>query len=331
MAKRQTVLANLAKKAREQSDTVSAPAPPRGDFENRMTTMAEIVDGRRKEVAQILIEPEKCRMWRRHNRDYDKLTPDNCADLIDRIGAEGQQVPAIVRRLEKTDTHEFEVIAGARRHFAVNHLRTELGRTDVLYLVEPRSLDDQVAFSLSDLENRARKDISDYERALDYASALDEFYAGNVSQMAEKLGIKRTTLTTYIAMAKLPDEVVAAYPDYHQLSVRHGSMLVPRLKDEATRTRLVEEAEVIAGIQSNARSVSGRPALDGAEVFKRLYAASNRAASPVKKKPKNEVIKDADGQDILIAETGRKYLTLKIDVTRRGDKKAVLDAVRKAL
>ena len=331
MAKRQTVLADLAKRAREQSDTTPLAAPPRGDFENRMTTMAEIVDGRRKEVAQILIEPEKCRMWRRHNRDYEHLTADNCADLIDRIEAEGQQVPAIVRRLEKDDTHEFEVIAGARRHFAVSHLRSRLGRADILYLVEPRAIDDQAAFSLSDLENRARKDISDYERGLDYASALDEFYDGNVSQMSEKLGIKRPTLSAYIAMSKLPSEVVAAYPDYHQLSVRHGSMLVPKLKAEATRAQLIEEAIAIAEIQSHARSVSGKHALEGPEVFKRLDAASRASKPPVKKKPKNEVIKDAEGREILTAETGRKYLTLRIEVARRSDKKAILDAVRKVL
>ena len=331
MAKRQTVLADLAKRAKKQSDTTPQSPPARNDFENRMTTMAEIVDGRRKEVAQILIEPEKCRRWRRHNRDYEHLTPDNCADLIDRIGVEGQQVPAIVRRLEKDDSHEFEVIAGARRHFAVSHLRTELGRSDILYLVEPRAIDDQAAFSLSDLENRARKDISDYERGLDYASALEEFYGGNVSQMSEKLGIKRPTLSAYIAMSKLPLEVVAAYPDYHQLSVRHGSMLVPRLKTEATRTQIIEEATAIAELQSHSKSVSGKPALEGSEVFKRLDAASSVTMPSVKKKPKSEVIKDSEGREILTAETGRKYLTLRIDVARRGDKKAILDAVRKAL
>ena len=39
-------------------------------------------------------------MWAGHNRAYDLLTPENCADLIEGMKAQGQQeFPAIVRRL----------------------------------------------------------------------------------------------------------------------------------------------------------------------------------------------------------------------------------------
>jgi ParB family chromosome partitioning protein len=42
---------------------------------------------------------------------------------------------------------------------------------------------------VSDVENRSRKDISDWERAKEYTVALAEFYEGSQSQMAEHLNL----------------------------------------------------------------------------------------------------------------------------------------------
>src|SRR3546814_1020542 len=84
-----------------------------------------------------------------------------------------QEMPAIVRRVGNDPDHDFEVISGARRHWSVSWLR-EHNYPDIRYLVEIRNLTDEQAFRISDLVNRARKDLSDLERARDYLKRSEE-------------------------------------------------------------------------------------------------------------------------------------------------------------
>ena len=100
-----------------------------------------------------------------HNRDYAALNEETCADLIESFKAEGRQnFPAIVRRVEDDPEHDWEVICGARRHWTVSWMRAH-HQPDFKFLIEPRELTDEEAFRLADLENRSRRDLSDYERA----------------------------------------------------------------------------------------------------------------------------------------------------------------------
>ena len=187
-------------------DKEAAPAPqkPGSRFLKRSTTIGENLAGGREEKVLHWVEPETCRMWERHNRDYALLTEDNCRDLIDGIRAQGrQEFPAIVRRIKGGD-HQYEVICGARRHFAVSWLRAH-NYTQFKYLVEVRDLTDEEAFRLADIENRDRDDISDFERAKDYAQAIGLYYGGKQKAMAERLEVSEAWLSRYLALAKLPD------------------------------------------------------------------------------------------------------------------------------
>jgi ParB family chromosome partitioning protein len=330
MAQRRTRIAELGKAAKATAAERGISPPPSSRFEGRMASLDSMISSDAREVSQILVDPKRCRMWRRHNRLYDKLTAQNCSDLIERIGAEGQKVPALVRRLPEGDTHDFEVIAGARRHFAVSYLRDERDRDDVYYLVEPQAIDDRDAFVLSDLENRSRKDISDYERALDYKSALDEFYSSNVSRMAEEIGMNRSSLKHYIALASLPMAVVDAYGELHELPLRHGSTLLPKLKREGEAAKILDEAASLSGEQRRSMEARGKLALSGSEVLKRLTAAAEDS-EPASSPSAEETVTDDHGAPIVIAQRGRKYLSLKVPTDKLDDKKAVLAALRKLL
>ena len=331
MAQRRTRLAELGKAAKASAAERDVNDETSSRFEGRMASLDSMISADAREVSQILIDPKRCRMWRRHNRLYDRLTPGNCADLIERIGTEGQKVPALVRRLPEGDSHDFEVIAGARRHFAVSHLREELGRGDILYLVEPRSVDDRDAFVLSDLENRSRKDISDYERALDYQSALDEFYSSNVSRMAEEIGMNRSSLKHYIALASLPTAIVQAYGELDELPLGHGSKLLPKLKREGEGPKILEEAASLYEQQKSSMDSQGKLAFSGAEVLKRLSNAAQAQDVSSRTATAQETITDDAGAPLVIAQRGRKYLSLKVPIDKLTDKKAVLTALRKIL
>lgn len=256
-------------------DRPSAPMDRGGArFLKRSTSIAERMSGERQEKTLHLVDPNRCRMWARHNRDYALLTQDNCRDLIDGIKAQGQQeFPAIVRRLEGED-HEFEVICGARRHFAVTWLRAN-NYPQYRYLVEVRDLTDEEAFRLADIENRDREDISDYERAVDYAQAIALYYGGQQKAMAERLEVSPPWLSRYLVLAKLPEEILNAFASRRDVRERHARALKPLLNTPEQANAILEEAKFLAQTQSRARQGQGGY-IEAQEVFKRL----TRAAKP---------------------------------------------------
>ncbi len=286
---------------------LDAPSPAPGKppqkagsrFLKRSTAIGERLAGEREEKVLHWVDPGQCRMWARHNRDYALLTEDNCRDLIDGIRAQGQQeFPAIVRRLSGED-QDYEVICGARRHFAVSWLRAH-NYTQFRYLVEVRDLTDEEAFRLADIENRDRDDISDFERARDYSEAISLYYGGKQKAMAARLEVSEAWLSRYLGLAKLPEEVVAAFPSIRDIRELHARRLKPLLAGGDSRTAVLREARRISKAQAHARE-AGRDPIEATQVVARLLAA---AKGP---KPAPE-IRDYDG------------LT-----ARRGAKKTVLD------
>lgn len=194
-------------------------------------------------------------MWARHNRAYDLLSEDNCRDLIDSIKAQGQQeFPAIVRRLPAGQGAEYEVICGARRHFAISWLRAN-NYPQFRYLIEVRDLSDEEAFRLADIENRDRADLSDYERARDYYQALELYYGGKQKAMAARLEVSEAWLSRYLYLARLPVAVVQAWPQITDLKELHARSLRPLLND--AEDKVLAEAGAIAADQAAARAGQG--------------------------------------------------------------------------
>lgn len=242
-----------------------APAQDRAGarFLNRSNALAD--KGSREEKTLRWVDPEDCVMWERHNRAYDLLTRENCADLIDSIRAQGrQEFPAVVRARTGQGAR-FEVICGARRHFAISWLRAN-NYPQFRYLVEERELTDEEAFRLADIENRDREDLSDYERAVDYAQALERYYGGLQKTMAARLEVSEAWLSRYLQLAKLPPEIVAAFPSLREVKELHARVLKPLLVERPARERILTEAGRIAEARKDA-------AIPVAEVLARLKSA----------------------------------------------------------
>ncbi len=126
--------------------------------------MERIASGEIAQVTQVRLDPVRCRIWRGNARRYDQLTETVCRDLIDSMLAEGgQKMPAIVRKVKDDPAFDYEVIVGTRRHWSVSWLRAN-NYPDMAFIALVQEFDDEVAFRLADLENRARKDITDLER-----------------------------------------------------------------------------------------------------------------------------------------------------------------------
>ncbi|MBB4659491.1 ParB/RepB/Spo0J family partition protein [Parvularcula dongshanensis] len=290
----------------------------------REGALSEVASGRVRDVRLRLVDPATCRMWSKHNRLYDLLTKESCAELIGSIRAQGkQEVPAVVRRLrDDPEGYEYEVVAGARRHFAVSYLRQEENRKEVYFLIEVRDLEDEEAFRFSDLENRNRKDISDYERGREYLAALHDYYGNNATRMAERMEVSKSLLSSYLSVATLPQEVIDAYADPRDIAVRHGQQLRPLLNGEGA-TALLDRAREVAAMQRTLREKGQAGGLEPAEVFRRLKGSGPRAKATA------HTVTNPTGRPVLTAKRAGGRLKLDIDVSM--PRQQILDAVRAAL
>lgn len=248
---------------------LDSATPADGIMASRSQTLARIATGKTVADRTEWVDPARCRPWRMHNRDLDHLSEESCRDLIDSfLSAKKQRIPAIVRRLKGDPEFDYEIIAGVRRWWTVQWLRDH-HHPEFEYLVTIQSVTDEEAFRVSDVENRSRKDISDWERAKEYAVALVEFYEGSQSQMAEHLNLSKSWLSRLLDVARLPEELVAAFSDTHDITVRVARDIKPLAGDAKLFAKMREEAERIEGERTGAGVK-----LSGPEVAKRLVRAT---------------------------------------------------------
>lgn len=224
-------------------------------------------------LAHRWVDPALCRIWIGHNRDAGLLTVENCRDLIDGIRAQGkQEFPAVVRPAPKNSGFAYEVICGARRHFAITWLRANHD-PKMHYLIAVRDLTDEAAFCLADLENRHRTDISDYERARDYALALDRYFDGRQRSMAKRLHVSEVWLSRHLDLARLHTAIVLSFATIHDIREIHARTLKPLMKHPEAQQRVIDAAHELQSQQAAARD-GACPPISAAKVMARLKAAA---------------------------------------------------------
>lgn len=312
-------------------DVASAEVPTRaprlgtGVLSGRSNRLAELAAGAVVSRTHELVDPARCRMWAGHNREYEALSEERCRDLIESLKAQGrQEVPALVRRLRSDPDYDYEVVCGARRHWSVSWLRSH-NYPDFRFLIEVRDLTDEEAFRLSDLENRAREDISDFERARDYLRALTHYYEGRQNLMADRINVTTSWLSRYLDLARLPSEIVAAFASVHDLGIRHVTLIKPLLKPEDRKRRVFSEAARIAAARAASEEVPAAPA-DVIRLLAAAVEAPKKTGSPKRSgSPKGVVTSVAGKPMVMIERAGRGKLTLTLHF-RSGADRAELEA-----
>jgi ParB family chromosome partitioning protein len=249
---------------------------------DRESALARLATGEVKQVTQLLLDPARVRIWPGNARHQASLTEETCRDLIDSIVAEGgQKVPVVVRRVSDDDAYDYELIAGTRRHWSISWLRAN-SYPDTLLLAQVQNLDNESAFRLADLENRARRDVSDFERARNYRDALKTYYNDRQNRMAERLNLSKGWLSKMLTVAALPDWAVAAFASPADIQLKVCYQLAQRLSalaegDPKALKKIKAEAEAIAADQSRRRQRADA-CIPSSEVTRRLYAASLETA-----------------------------------------------------
>lgn len=315
-------------------DLMADAAPRRGGLAANVLTgrsnrIAELASGAVVTRTHELVDPARCRMWTGHNREYALLNERRCEDLIESIKAQGrQEMPAIVRRMTSDPDYDFEVICGARRHWTISWLRAH-NYSDFKFLIDVREIGDEEAFRLADIENRARDDLTDLERARDYLRALGAYYDGRQKTMAERINVSESWLTRYLDLARLPKDLMEAFPEPQNLSIRNVIALKPLLKPEDKRARVFKEAKTLG--EAQAKAGEAMLVLDVIRVLTLAGAPPKRSGSPKRSGLAQTVISSSGKAVLRIEGADRKGVRLtllnKTGATREDAEKAIREVL----
>jgi ParB family chromosome partitioning protein len=293
----------------------------------RESALARVATGEVRQVTQLLLDPARVSVWPGNARSYAHLTEETCRDLIDSIIAEGgQKVPAVVRRLDGNEHYDYEVIAGTRRHWAITWLRAH-SYPDIPFVAQVASLDDEAAFRLADIENRARKDVSDLERARNYATALKTHYGNHLTRMAERLKLSKGWLSKMLKVATIPDGIVAAFASPADVQLKPGYALAQAL-DKPDAAKAISRAAREIALEQSALRERGSAPLPSPIVLQRLLSARTETISS----DEPYIVNSALGRPMLsVTAVNRQGVTVRLHSGSGAERQDLLDALDKAL
>jgi ParB family transcriptional regulator, chromosome partitioning protein len=136
-------------------------------------------------------------------------------DLADSIRIHGVIQPISVRKLG----HEkYQLIAGERR------LRASkiAGKTEIPAFI--RAANDQESLEIALIENIQREDLNAIEIGVNYKRLIDECSLSQ-DELAGRIGKKRSTITNYLRLLKLPPDIQLAVKS-DEISMGHAKALI---------------------------------------------------------------------------------------------------------
>ena len=173
----------IPKEKAAPSATASAASGPAGNGEEAV--------GRLIELAAI-----------RRNTDQPRKVFDSegLEELRQSIARHGVLQPITVRR----EGNGFEIISGERRWRAARNAGLE-----VIPAVVREDVSDEVSLELAIVENIQRMDLDPVEKARGYRALMDRVGLTQ-EQVAERMGIKRSSVANQLRLLDLPEEALEA-------------------------------------------------------------------------------------------------------------------------
>jgi len=172
-----------------------------------------------------LIDPKLIKPSKWANRHEKSFSSEEFESLKAEIESAGGNIQAIKVRPMRSLPGEFEVVFGHRRHLAC----LELG---IMVLAVVEEMTDAELFCQMDRENRERADLRPYEAGVFYAKALDQGLFPSAKKLAASACLDLSQLGKALALARLPADVIAAFPSPLDLQYRWAPVLVQALQKD---------------------------------------------------------------------------------------------------
>ncbi|MFO7939918.1 MAG: ParB/RepB/Spo0J family partition protein [Bacteroidales bacterium] len=189
---------------------------------------------------------------------FDEETLGELAASIKELGI---IQPITVRKTEK---NTFQLISGERRYRASQLA----GLTKIPAFI--RFADDQSMLEMALVENIQREDLDAIEVAISYQRLIEECKLTQ-ENMSERVGKKRSTISNYLRLLKLPAEIQLGIRD-KQISMGHARALV-NIEDPETQLkayyRIIDESLSVRKTEEMIRDINN-PQPVGAKVKSKL-------------------------------------------------------------
>lgn len=248
------------------------------------------------------LDPSSIRASRWANRHEASFQTVEFNELKAEIAAAGGNVqPIKVRPLPvlngstPSDEHRFELIYGHRRHRAC----ADLG-VPVLAVVEDAS--DVSLFEQMERENRGRQNLSAWEQGVMYRRALDEGLYSSLRRLADAIGVDVSLVSKSVALARLPDEVVAAFRSPLEIQFRWAAPLGDALQKDPDGT--LQRARAIAESRGDLTSSAILSRLIGVPELPPTAGKGNPLTISKGGKVAAKLTSDAKGRALLRFEVG---------------------------
>ena len=201
-----------------------------------MSEMAEI------DIDMIVPNPTQPRT------QFDDEALDELADSIRQLGV---IQPVTVR---KSDNGKYIIISGERRWRAAQ--RADL-KSLPAYI---REVDDENLHAMALVENIQRQDLNAIEIALGMQRLIDECHLTQ-DALSEKVGKKRSSVSNYLRLLKLPNEVQLALKE-GLISMGHAKAIAgaPAAHQLRLLKRCIKRGLSVRQVEELARMLAERPA-----------------------------------------------------------------------
>ena len=172
------------------------------------------------EISKIQVNPNQPRTY------FDEKSLEELASSIKELGI----IQPITLRL--LDDGSYQIISGERRFKASKKIGLEKIPAYI------RTAADQEIMEMALIENVQREDLNPIEIALSYQRLIED-YDLTQDRLSERVGKKRSTITNYIGLLKLPAEIQMALKA-RKIDMGHAKTLVS-LKDAVTQLSIYEQ------------------------------------------------------------------------------------------
>jgi ParB family chromosome partitioning protein len=199
-----------------------------------VATRAKAYDEAKAQGRLLLpLDPKKIRATEFRNRHDLSLLADDpkFKELIASLRAHGQETPIRVRPIRNAAPFEFEIVSGHRRHAACLTLDAETeGGFRILAIVDAKASETRDLVLKMYRENEERYDLSAFEKGRMFARWIEEGVFTEQQELAHHVHLDPATVSQYLAVAELPDEVLAAFGDPRKIRMRWMQALSAALK-----------------------------------------------------------------------------------------------------
>ena len=265
----------------------------------------------------LSVDPRRCRPWKYHNRTAAWYTRERCEDLIESIPKDGQQEPALARRITDDPQHDYELIYGMRRRYACEVTNAKLK----IRVVE---IPDSQAAILMHLENADRQDITPMERALSFQAQLEAKLFPTQDALSVALNVSKGQVTKMLKAAQL-----LSFASISNLLVDRSAVPVEQAYKLSTLMERPGAKDVVLQAAKNLARREGEGSRAPSAVIKALLVSldQSRKLEPIRK----EYNVGSAGRAIL-TRNGKGKVTLAFPKgLGKADRDGVLQAIEQIL